>query len=75
MRIRSLGSSSRGIFGKSIFQSTTMRRRCKSSLNLNWGEYAKKSLGLIKYVGFIKDEKIKIQRVLSVLPSFYKEKI
>ena len=32
-------------------------------------------MGLLKYVGFIKDEKVKIQRFLSGLPSFYKEKI
>jgi hypothetical protein len=38
-------------------------------------EYEKKFLGFVKYVGFIKDEKVKIQRFLSVLPSFYKEKI
>jgi hypothetical protein len=30
-------------------------------------------LGLLKYVGFIKDEKVKIQRFLSGFPSFYKE--
>jgi hypothetical protein len=35
-------------------------------------EYGKKLLGLLKYVGFIKDEKVKIQRFLSGLPSFYK---
>jgi hypothetical protein len=29
----------------------------------------------LKYVGFIKDEKVKIQRFLSGLPSFYKENI
>jgi hypothetical protein len=38
-------------------------------------EYEKKFLGLLKYVGFIKDEKRKIQVFLSGLPSFYKEKI
>jgi hypothetical protein len=38
-------------------------------------EYENKFLGLLKYVGFIKDEKVKIQRFLSGLPSFYKEKI
>jgi hypothetical protein len=32
-------------------------------------------LGLLKYVGFINDEKVKIHRFLSGLPSFYKEKI
>jgi hypothetical protein len=38
-------------------------------------EYDNKFLGLLKYVGFIKDEKVKIQRFLSGIPSFYKEKI
>ena len=39
------------------------------------GEYERKFLGLLKYVGFIKDEKVKIQRFLSGMPSFYKDKI
>jgi hypothetical protein len=34
-------------------------------------EYEKKILVLMKYVGFIKDEKVKIHRFLSGLPSFY----
>jgi hypothetical protein len=38
-------------------------------------EYEKKFLGLLKYVRFIGDEKVKIQRFLSGLPAFYKEKI
>jgi hypothetical protein len=38
-------------------------------------EYEKKLLGLLKYVRFIGDEKVKIQRFLSGLPAFYKEKI
>jgi hypothetical protein len=37
--------------------------------------YEKRFLGLLKYVGFIKDKKVNIQRFLSGLPSFYKEKI
>jgi hypothetical protein len=32
-------------------------------------------LGLLKYVGFINDEKVKIQRFLSGFPTFYKERI
>jgi hypothetical protein len=39
------------------------------------GEYENKFLGLLKYVGFIKDEKVKIYIFLSELPSFYKENI
>jgi hypothetical protein len=42
---------------------------------MTMGEYENKFLGLLKYVGFIKDEKVNIQRFLSGLSSFYKEKI
>ena len=38
-------------------------------------EYENKFLGLLKYVRFIGDEKVKIQRFLSGLPTFYKENI
>ena len=38
-------------------------------------EYVKKLLDLMRYVDCIKDEKIKIQRFLSGLPSFYKDRI
>ena len=38
-------------------------------------EYEKNFLGLLKYVRFIGDEKVKIQRFLSGLSAFYKEKI
>jgi hypothetical protein len=38
-------------------------------------EYEKKFLGLLKYVGFINDEKVNIHRFLSGLPAFYKENI
>jgi hypothetical protein len=38
-------------------------------------KYENKFLGLVKYVGFIKDEKVKVHRFLSGFPSFYKEKI
>jgi hypothetical protein len=41
----------------------------------NIEEYEKKFLGLLKYVVFIKDDKVKIQRFLSGLTLFYKEKI
>jgi hypothetical protein len=36
-------------------------------------EYEKKFLGLLKYVRFIGDEKVKIQRFLSGLATFFKE--
>jgi hypothetical protein len=38
-------------------------------------EYEKKFLGLLKYVRFINDEKVKVQRFLSGLSAFYKENI
>jgi hypothetical protein len=43
--------------------------------SMTMGEYEKKFLVLLKYVGFIKDEKVKIQIFFRGLPSFYKEKI
>jgi hypothetical protein len=36
-------------------------------------EYENNFLGLLRYVGFIKDETMKIQRFLSGLPSLYKD--
>jgi hypothetical protein len=33
-------------------------------------EYEKKFLELLRYVGYIKEEKVKIQRLLSGLPTF-----
>jgi hypothetical protein len=38
-------------------------------------EYEKRFFELLKYVDFIKDEKVKIQSFLSGLPSFYSDKI
>jgi hypothetical protein len=38
-------------------------------------EYKMKFLGLLKYVWFINDEKVKVHRFLSGLPSFYKQNI
>ena len=38
-------------------------------------EYEKWFFELLKYVDLIKDEKVKIQRFLSGLPSFYSDKI
>ena len=38
-------------------------------------EYAKKLLELLRYVKYIKDEKVKIQLFLSGLPQSYKYKI
>jgi hypothetical protein len=38
-------------------------------------EYEKRFFELLKYVEFIKDEKVKIKRFLSGLPSFYNDNI
>ena len=41
--------------------------------NMTMDEYVKKFLDLLRYVACLKDEKIKVQRFLSGLPSFYKD--
>jgi hypothetical protein len=38
-------------------------------------EYENKFFKLLKYVGFINDEEVKIPRFFSVFPRFYKENI
>ena len=38
-------------------------------------EYANKFLELLRYVRYIKDEKVKVQRFLSGLPQSYKDRI
>ena len=43
--------------------------------NMTIDEYVKRFLDLTRYVTCISDEKIKIQRFLSRLPSFYKDRI
>jgi hypothetical protein len=42
---------------------------------MTMAEYEKNFLELLKYVWFINDEKVKVHRFLSGLPSFYKENI
>ena len=43
--------------------------------NMTMDEYVKKFLDLMRYVTCINEEKVKIQRFLSGLPSFYKDRI
>ena len=38
-------------------------------------EYANNLLELLRYVRYIKNEKVKIQHFLSVLPQYYKDRI
>jgi hypothetical protein len=43
--------------------------------SMKMDEYEKRFFELLKYVDFIKDEKVKIQRFISELLSFYNDKI
>ena len=43
--------------------------------SLTMDEYEKRLFLLLKYVDFIKDEKVKFQRFLSGIPSFYSDEI
>jgi hypothetical protein len=43
--------------------------------NMTMKEYENKFLNILRYVGFIKDEKVKIQSFLSGFPSFNRDKI
>jgi hypothetical protein len=43
--------------------------------SMTMDENDKRFFELLKYVGFTKDEKVKIQRFLSGLPSLYSDKI
>ena len=43
--------------------------------SMKMDEYKKRFFELLKYVDFIKDEKVKIQRFMSGQPSFYSDKI
>jgi hypothetical protein len=43
--------------------------------SMTMDEYEKRFFELLKYVDFIKDEKVKIQRFLSGFPSFYNDNI
>jgi hypothetical protein len=43
--------------------------------SISMNKYEKRFFKLLKYVEFIKDEKVKIQRFFNGLPSFYSDKI
>jgi hypothetical protein len=43
--------------------------------SMTMDEYERRFLELLRYVGFIKYEKVKIQIFMSGIPSFYKDKI
>jgi len=43
--------------------------------NMTMEEYEKKFLELLRYVGYIKEDKVNIQRLLSGLSAFYRDGI
>ena len=70
----------KGYFQEKYFFEHYYERKMKELFELKLGtmtmeEYEKRFFELLKYVDFIKDEKVKIQRFLSGLPSFYSDKI
>jgi hypothetical protein len=70
----------KGYFQEKYFSNHYYERKMKEFFELKLGsmkmdEYEKRFFKLLKYVDFIKDEKVKIHRFLSGLPSFYSDKI
>jgi hypothetical protein len=68
------------IFPGEMFSENYYERKMKEFFELRLGsmtmdEYENKFFDLLKYVGLIKVEKVKIQRFLSGLPSFYSDNI
>jgi hypothetical protein len=67
-------------FGKKYLTKHYFDRKMKEFFELKLGsmtidEYERRFLELLKYVPFIKDEQVKIQRYLSGLPSFISDKL
>jgi predicted aspartyl protease len=67
-------------FQEKYFSENYYERKMKEFFELKLGtmtmeEYEKQFFEFLKYVDFIKDEKVKIQRFLSGFPSFYSDKI
>jgi hypothetical protein len=80
MRRGSHGDSSKDTSKRNIFSEHYYEIKMKEFFKLKLGtmkieEYEKWFFELLKYVDFIKDEKVKIQSFLSGIPSFYSEKI
>jgi hypothetical protein len=69
-----------GYFKEKYLSEHYHERKMKEFFELKMGsmimdEYEKRFFELLKYVDFIKDEKVKIQRFMSGLPYFYSDKI
>jgi hypothetical protein len=74
------GGSLKIIFKRNTCQEHYYDKKMQEFFELKLGsmtmeEYESKFLELLSYVGFIKDEKVKIQIFSSGLPSFYSDKI
>ena len=74
------GNSSRSISRKKCLSNRYYDDKIKEFHELKLGqqtmeEYAKNFLELLRYVRYIKYEKVKIQRFLSELPQSYKDRI
>jgi hypothetical protein len=70
----------KGYFQEKYFSEHYYERNMKSLFELKLGsmtmdEYEKRFFNLLKYVNFVKYDKVEIQRFLSGLPSFYSDKI
>jgi hypothetical protein len=70
----------KGYFQEKYLSEHYYERNLKEFFEIKLGtmemeEYEKRFFELLKYVYFIKDEKVKIQMFLNVLPSFYSGKI
>jgi hypothetical protein len=70
----------KGYFQDKYFSEHYYERNMKDLFEIKMGtmtmeEYEKQLFEFMNYVDFIKDEKVKIQRFLSGLPSFYSDKI
>jgi hypothetical protein len=70
----------KGYFQEKYLSEHYYERKMKEFFEIKLGtmaieEYEKNYIELLKYVDFIKDEKVKIRRFLSGLPSFYTDKI
>jgi hypothetical protein len=80
MRRRSLGGKFKKYFQKKYLSKHYYDRKMKEFFELKLGsmtmdEYERIFLELLRYVDFIKDEQVKIQRFLSGLPSIFSDKI
>jgi hypothetical protein len=70
----------KGYFQEKYLSNNYYKRKMKEFFELKLGsmtidEYEKRFFELLKYMGFVKDEKVKIQRFLGGLPSLNSDKI